>query len=178
MTIDTDESILFARIAAGDQGAFRLFLEQHLPAVLAFSRRYLRDEAEAEDVTQEVFSRVWQHAARWREQGLSPRSWLYRIAYNLCIDVLRRRRITTDDLESLVSESSPEAVVTERESSRVLQQAIAGLPEQQRSALWLCVYQGLSNREAAAVLDVSVRALESLLARGRRGLRKVCTPED
>lgn len=178
MSVDTEEGALFARVAAGDQDAFRIFLEQHLAAVLSFTQRFVRDRAEAEDITQETFSRVWQHAANWQDQGLTPRSWLYRIARNLCIDTLRQRRVSSHEIDELPGTGTPEQIASEQQQARQLRQAIEQLPEQQRSALCLSVYQGLSQREAAAVLDISVRALESLLARARRSLCKTCMTEN
>jgi RNA polymerase sigma-70 factor (ECF subfamily) len=184
MTNDkSDEEIadaaLMAFIANGDREAFNTLLSRHLFAVVQFSKRYLSNQDDAEDVTQEAFFRVWQKAATWKAQGYSPRSWIYRIAYNLCIDEIRRRtgkaKITDADVNmnvALQPESLEQTVEKNTELSR-LTDSLNLLPERQRTALSLCALQGLSNKEAAAVMEVSVEALESLLSRGRRQLRNL-----
>ena len=169
--VGMDDRELFLRIAQGDKSAFGVFVNRHLEATVKFVARYLKNSADAEDVAQDSFIRVWQHAPEWKDQGHSPRSWLYRIAYNRAMDVLRRRK-PEEDIDELPGESStPEDVAIQRDQSNIVNKAIAALPERQRTALWLCSHYGLSNKEAAEILQVSTEALESLLARARRSLR-------
>ena len=166
----TDENLM-SQVALGDATAFAALLERHLGPVLVFIKRYIADHSAAEDIAQEVFLRAWQHADRWCPQGATARGWFYRIAYNLCIDVLRRQRPTSDELDRLVVSDTPEQILTNHAREQGIRKAMDALPERQRTALYLCGYQGLSNKEAAHILEVSVEALESLLARARRTLR-------
>lgn len=166
----SDESLL-AQVALADASAFATLVERHLGPLLVFIKRYVAEHSAAEDIAQEVFFRVWQHAGRWRPQAGTARGWFYRIAYNLCIDVLRRSQPVTDALNKLVSEETPEQILADSAREQYVHEAVAALPERQRTALYLCAYQGLSNMEAARILEVSVPALESLLARARRSLR-------
>jgi RNA polymerase sigma-70 factor (ECF subfamily) len=173
-----DDVALLASIATGDRVAFNSFLSRHLSAVVQFARRYLPNQADAEDIAQETFFRVWKKSASWKPQGHSPRSWVYRIAYNLCIDEIRRRPAIAPDrddaagVESYNLESSSLETTIENESDlSLLQHSLKSLPERQRTAISLCALQGLSNKEAATAMGVSVEALESLLSRGRRLLR-------
>lgn len=159
-------------IAKGDKQAFTQLLSAYLPSLLAFVKRYIKESALAEDIAQETFLRVWQRAADWQPREYTPRSWIYRIAFNLCIDAIRRQKATTDDLHALVDPRSPERHTIANNQHQHLHAAIACLPERQRTALYLCAFQGLSNKEAAAIMKVSVDALESLLARARRSLRE------
>lgn len=159
------------QIAQGDKAAFAQLLASQLPPVIAFIKRYIKEHAQAEDIAQETFIRVWQHAQQWQQRDTSPRSWIFRIAYHLCIDVLRRQKLTTDETETLVELQSVEETVIANNQQQHLRIAMASLPERQRTALYLCAYQGLSNKEAAAILNIGVDALESLLARARRSLR-------
>jgi RNA polymerase sigma-70 factor (ECF subfamily) len=168
----TDDRSLMASIAAGDQESFRVFMQRHMPAIHRFARRHLFQADVAEDVVQEAFTRVWQFAPGWQDQGVPVKSWLYRITYNLCIDVIRKNKPEDDVVDELSVESTPETINMEADRQAKLQQAMNELPENQRMALAMCAYQGLSNREAADAMDVSVEALESLLARARRRLRK------
>jgi len=162
------------RIGAGDASAAAALVRRRSPKILALSRRMLNDAAEAEDVTQEVFLRVWTHAANWRPGGAKFETWLHRVAVNLCLDRLRRRRETPagDALPDRPDESpdAEQSMWADQRAARV-RLAIDALPERQRAAIELCSFQEVTNIEAAAALEVSVDALESLLARARRSLR-------
>jgi len=162
-----------AAIAQGNGGAFTALVTRHINSVVRYALRYVGFHADAEDIAQEAFIRLWKHAANWEQQGFTLRSWLYRITYNLCIDQLRKRKqtIPIDDELSLSSVDQPDDALVEHQQQKEIRQALASLPERQRSAILLCVYQGLTNIEAAMVMDISVEALESLLSRGRRTLK-------
>lgn len=171
MQPDDTETRQFLRIAQGDKHAYAQLLATLLPSLLVFIRRYIKEPAQAEDIAQETFLRVWQRAADWEPREHSPRSWIYRIAFNLCIDAIRRQKPTTDALHELIDVHSPEHHTIAQNQHSHLHTAIAQLPERQRNALYLCAFHGLSNKEAAAIMILSVDALESLLARARRSLR-------
>jgi len=165
------ERRLIGKIARGDKHAFAQLLNAYLPSILRFIRRYIPEPAQAEDIAQETFLRVWLRASDWQPGEHSPRSWIYRIAFNLSIDALRRQKPGDNNLDELVDPSTPEQASISSNQHQHLHTAIAGLPERQRTALYLCAFQGLSNKEAAAVMKLGVEALESLLARARRNLR-------
>lgn len=164
--------MLLARVASGDDAAVRLFVAAKLPRVSALAWRMLRDRAEAEDVAQEAFVRVWRQAGRWEPRARVD-TWLHAVVLNLCRDRLRRRREVTAEVlpESADPAPTAEASLVEAERGKLVATAIADLPERQREAILLVHYQDCSGAEAAAALGVSVEALESLLARGRRALR-------
>jgi RNA polymerase sigma-70 factor (ECF subfamily) len=169
---DPDEALL-ARVAAGDPAAVRAMVGRKLPRLMSLAQRMLGDAGEAEDVAQEAFLRIWKQAARWKPGQAKFDTWLHRVALNLCYDRLRRRREVVTDAPPDQADPGPapdrglEAADVATRVSRALQ----ALPERQREAIVLCHYQELGNIEAAAVMGVSVEALESLLSRGRRALR-------
>ncbi len=168
---DSDE-ILMLRTGTGDRDAVRQLLERHRGRVLVFAARALGERAAAEDVAQETFLRLWTHAARWQPNA-RPSTWLHRVALNLCLDRLGRApAVGLDEIaEPTDPKPSPVAQVHAREIGHHVNAALAQLPAQQRFAITLCHYQGLRNDEAADVMGISVEAIESLLARGRRTLR-------
>lgn len=172
---------LLRRIGAGERHACTVLVDRHLRRVHALAARSLGDDAEAEDVAQEVFVKVWEHAARWRPDGGARFStWLHQVTLNACRDRLRRRReaVTIEDMpEPIDQRPGPEARAQQTSVGDRLRNALDALPERQREALLLCHYQELPQTEAALVLGVSVDALESLLARGRRGLRQMLDGE-
>ena len=168
-----------AQVQQGDQAAYQLLVRRHAQGLQSFAQRLLRQPDDADDVAQETLLRIWQHAQQWQLERVRFSSWLYRIAHNLCMDRLRRaKRQRTDvmDNDTLDQAASGELAGPEQQFSNAalgkrLNLAIAALPERQRSALMMCFHQGFTNQQAAAVLSISIDALESLLARGRRTLR-------
>ncbi len=175
---EDEDDALVARVARGDETACRRLLDRHLGPVVAFAARILGDAVEAEDVAQESFLALWRRASRWRPGEARVSTWLHRVAKNACIDRLRRRRevaleVAGDPRDPMVDPGAdPGAEFERRERAAIVAGAIAVLPERQRIALVLAYYQDLGNIEAAAVMEIGVEALESLLARARRRLRE------
>ncbi len=168
-----DETALLARVAAGDEQAFRGLVDRHLPTVLAIGRRMLKDDAEAEDVAQETLLRLWRNAAGLELGPHGVRPWLRRVVSNLSIDRVRARRNTTVT-DEVPEESEPPSQVrhlAERELGSRVDTALKALPERQRLALTLFHYEGMSQIEVGDVLGISDEAVESLLARARRTLK-------
>lgn len=173
VTAAPDDMELFARVQGGDPRAYRELVERHVRGVHAFVYRMLGSRADAEEVCQESFLRLWKQADTFVARA-KPSTWLYRVAHNLAIDRLRRRRETSHPhaLEQASSSERPSLHLHDKQVALAVERAMAELPERQRAAISLVHYQGMSNAEAADVLGVKVRALESLLARGRQQLRE------
>ena len=171
---DPDQPLL-ERLGRGDERAYALLVNRHMGRMFGLARRMLGNESDAEDVTQEAFLRVWRHAKSWKPGQARFETWLYRVTLNLCYDRLRRRRETTVEEMPDVLDDGPSVIEAHasKDVVRAVEGALGRLPERQRAALVLCHYQEMSNAEAAALLDVTVEALESLLARGRRMLRSL-----
>lgn len=172
-TIDPDAELVRS-IGAGDAQAAETLVQRHLPRMVGLARRMLGDASEAEDVAQELFLRVWREAPRWRPGAAKFETWMHRVALNLCYDRLRRRRETADpDAGVNVADTRPMPADEwlARQRAVKVNAALAALPERQRAAIVLVHYQELTNIAAAEMLEISVEALESLLARGRRALK-------
>ena len=169
---DQDDELVL-RAGRGDPAAIRALVARKLPRVLSLAQRMLFDPTEAEDVAQETFIRVWKNAPRWQPGAAKFDTWLHRVALNLCYDRLRRRRETPTDTppEQIYEGAAPDRGLEARDVGRRVAAAMHGLPDRQREAVALCHYQEMTNIEAAAVMGLSVEALESLLSRGRRALR-------
>jgi len=169
--VDPDDDLL-RRAGRGDQRAIRALIARKTARILALAGRMLGDVAEAEDVAQEAFIRIWRTAPQWRPGEARFDTWLHRVALNLCYDRLRRRTPSTNEVPEQVDPSpGPDRGLLARDTGRRVDQALQRLPDRQREAIVLCHYQELSNIEAAGVMEVSVEALESLLSRARRALR-------
>ncbi len=165
---------LVARAGAGDRAAASLLIARHLPKMLALARRMLGEGAEAEDVAQDTFLKLWTQAARWRPGQARFETWLYRITLNGCYDRLRKRKTARleDVPPPLDPTPGPDRLAASGQAGAALASALQALPERQRAAILLCHVDGCGNIEAAEILGVSVEALESLLTRGRRTLRE------
>jgi RNA polymerase sigma factor (sigma-70 family) len=172
MLIDPDAELV-ARAGRGDRAAAQALMARHLPKMMLLARRMLADQGEAEDAVQDAFMRLWTHAARWQPGRAKFETWLYRVTLNQCYDRLRRKTTAPIDDAMHVPDpaAGPEATHESTVAAASIEAALAELPERQRAAIVLCHFQECGNIEAADILGVSVEALESLLARGRRGLR-------
>ncbi len=172
---ENDEALMML-IGQGDPAAFSTLVARHMPRTVGMAWRMTGSRADGEDVAQDAFARVWLHAAKWqagREGGGLFSTWLYRVVMNLCIDRARRPRSEVlDETNEPVDEHENAALrMEERDTAAQVAQAVRALPERQRMALVMCFYEGLSNGEAAAIMSLSVGAVESLLVRARRTLK-------
>lgn len=175
---DSDAALAKA-LARGDASTMQAFIARTLPRITGTAFRLLGDRAEAEDVAQETYLRVWRKADSWTPGTARFESWVLRIAVNLCYDRLRKRREAAlpEDYDQPDGAADAEAVMAGTDSALEVRAAIAALPERQRLALELCHFQEMSNIEAAEVMEVSVEAMESLLSRARRTLRQALMGE-
>ncbi len=169
---DSDEALM-ARVARGDEAAFRALAGRHLPGMLGLARRILGNAADAEDVAQEAMLRVWTHAPRWQPLA-AYRTWLTRVVVNLCLDRKRRAPWVALEAAGEIVDPAPDAgEQAERdERERMLAGAIAALPARQRAAIVLTYGDGMSNAQVAEILGTSVSAVETLLVRGKQNLRR------
>lgn len=171
------DAVLMARIASGDASAFEEVVGTRLERVLAVSRRMLGEEAEAEDVAQEALLRLWRQAANWDGGRALISTWLYRVAVNLCVDRLRaRKEKTTGELPEIAASADQERGLEEEALKDFVDKGLQSLPERQRTAIVLFHHEELSMTEVAEMMETSVEAVESLLARGRRALKQLLEP--
>jgi RNA polymerase sigma-70 factor, ECF subfamily len=182
----SDEELM-GRVARGDEQAFEILVRRHQWRILNLIYRSIGDRIQAEDVTQEVFLRVWRAA-----EGYKPKAkfttWVYRIAINLCLDAIKSPHhkqsfIHPDAGSEGQGESnellygcdragSPEELLLAKEESRRIFAALKSLPANQRLAVVLKKFDGLSYDEIGRILECSVSAVESLLVRAKKTLRE------
>lgn len=169
----SDEELM-ARIVGRDGQAFAVLVERLLPRLLALAQAVLGNPAEADDVAQEAFLRIWTHADRWDRGRALLTTWLHRIVVNLCLDRLRKVRPAALGEEANEvpdpGESAFDAVAS-REARALLQAALDRLPPRQRLALGLFYFHDLDLRSSAAAMKLSPAAFEILLRRARGALK-------
>lgn len=170
-----NDHALMGRVARGDKESFALLTSKHLKSMAALAQRFLGNAAEADEIAQEAFLRLWRYAPSWDPKGTgSVRTWLGRVVTNLCFDTLRRRRsVPLDDAEEIEDPASgPFEMLRAEDRRRMIQKLLSALPERQKIAIVCAYFEDMSGQEIAETLGVSVGAVESLLVRGREGLRK------
>jgi RNA polymerase sigma-70 factor (ECF subfamily) len=160
---------LLARISAGDERAFSRLCDMFAGPVLGEALRHLGDRAAAEDVTQEVFLRIWRSAGSFDSERGSAEGWIATIARNASRDALRRRRVTSAEELSERSDpdADPPADVANAAESLVLQAAVASLAQPTREVIELAYWHGLSQAEIAERLGLPLGTVKT---RTRRGL--------
>lgn len=160
---------------ADNAAAFDELMRRYKRPVLNFVYRLLGDAAEAEDVAQEVFVRVYQNLTSYKPQAKFS-TWLFALAHNAAIDHLRwRKRHPAESLDTAPPTAAPVSVTDEASASEIgehIAAAVAQLPEDQRTALILSEYHSQSYAEIAAVMHCSEKSVESRLYRAKQTLRQ------
>jgi len=176
MAGDISDEELVRRISEGDHGAFAQLVERHSKLFFTAAFRMVNNSEEAEDIVQDAYIKLWQKPQSFdASKGVKFTTWFYRVVTNLAIDATRKRKPQTNpDVLDVMADKAPLAdeQLSENDQQVVLEEAIQRLPERQRAALNLCFYEGLSNKEAAEILDVGIKALESLLMRAKKALKE------
>ena len=168
---------LVARVREGNTEAYQSLLRHHLPSLNRYVIRMIGNTEDAEEILQDIFLRLWQKADQFNPRKSKLTTWLHQIAHNCCIDVFRKKKPLIVDLNKLedfelVDQNSPQEDFVQGQKNQFLAAAIQQLPENQKSALLLSYYQGLTNKQTAQILSISVEALESLLVRTRKKLQQ------
>jgi RNA polymerase sigma-70 factor, ECF subfamily len=169
---DDRDAALMAHAATGDLSAFEELVIRNQSTAWALAFHYLSDSAEAEDVVQEAFLRLLKSAPRYRPTARF-RTYLARIVVNLCLDFRSKKHLVYSDTlpENADTENIPDLVLLKQEAAREVKQALADLPPAQRIALILRHLEDFTYSEIAETMSISVKAVDSLLQRGRQALR-------
>jgi RNA polymerase sigma-70 factor (ECF subfamily) len=187
---DDPDAVLMLRAKRGDRAAFAELVDKYKQPVTNFIHRSLRDETEAEDLAQNVFLQIWKSRARYKQTAKFS-TWLFTIARNLCLNEIRRRsRHPAESIEETHVEhedqprqqyedkshiAAPEKLL-HGELAQKIEEALADLPENQRTAILLCRQDDVSYEEIAEILDCSLSATKSLIFRGREALKEKLKP--
>lgn len=187
MTVVDLDYALLRQVDQGNEVAFTKLMQRHQDRVYRLALRLLRQPQEAEDAAQEVFLKAYQNAGRFTPTS-TVAAWLNRITANHCLNLLRsrkaRKEVAWEDLDSPSGQSvefadtageasNPLKLVTGKECAAHIQQALAGLPENQRQALVLKRFGDFSYQEIGEILGLSASAVDGLIKRARQNLRQV-----
>ena len=166
----TDENLM-EQVAAGDLEAFGELVRRHQDSAWRIAYHYLGNRAEAEDMAQEAFLKILDAAPRYRHTAQFS-TYLYRVIANLCMDYHRKKR--PQYVEKMPTQRSradqPDARLDSAERDRAIQEALEELPSRQRMAVVMCYFEDLTLADIADAMDTTYKAVERLLARGRKSL--------
>ena len=177
-----NESELVRRAREGDETAFAALVDRYAKPVLNFIWRLTGNPAEAEDVAQDSFVRAWQRLNSFREKEAAFSTWLFQIARNAAIDRLRARaRRPETPLDQIAYEPAsarpgPDDDARNNELGAAIAEAVAALPEDQRTAFTLAEYHGMTMHEISDVMKCSEKSVENRLYRARQFLREKLKP--
>lgn len=172
-----EDAVLVKRAQDGDMSAFEDLVRRHERPLFSYMYRMCGNRADAEEITQAALVRSWQALGGFRGAS-SFKTWLFRIGMNLCYNRRTRTKPTEELDESLAGPQGqePAELYEQRVREEAVQAGLVRLPDDQRSALVLSVYQELSYKEIAEAMGKSVRAVDSLLVRAKANLRKALEP--
>lgn len=178
--LDVSEAEIIRSAQSGDRNAFSELVRIHARGVFNVVYRMCGNELIAEDAAQETFIRAWQNLSSYRPQ--TPlRNWLYRIAFNAGLDMLRKeKRILPNAIEDLnLSDGQPslEALVSQQERTQLVQKAILSLPDASRAVLVLREYEEMSYQEISSTLDIPIGTVMSRLNYARKLLKDKLEPK-
>jgi RNA polymerase sigma-70 factor (ECF subfamily) len=175
----TDEELM-QRVAKGDKHAFTTLVQVHQNSIINFIWRLMGDNTRAEDLSQDVFLRVWKSAPKYEKRAKFS-TWIYRIAINLCLNKKRALKIKNMFLAPLplkrqpqinTDSTTPENQLLKAEQTRLVFDILNTLPSAQRIAVTLRFYQGMSYAEISQILDRSIPAVDALLVRAKKNIQK------
>lgn len=170
----TDYELLL-EIQLGSHADFAELVERHHQRFYRLAFRYLNQKELAEDIVQEAFIQLWENPQSYRPDKSQFTTWFYRIIINKCLDYQKRKKLISLKVESDVIDESnikQEQSLIEIEQNNWLEEAMNQLPDSQKTALNLCFYDELSNKQAATIMGVSLKALQSLIMRAKTKLKK------
>ena len=182
---ENEDAQLVARLANGDEAALEPLYDRYGKLIFSLALRIVHDSTTAEEVTQEVFVRLWRNAASFAAERGSVHTWLLRITHNLALNEVRRRQsrpVAADHFDWAVEgtllvdhhqEGDPATALWLRERSAAIQHALAQLPEPQRRAIELAFFGGLSQAEVAAALGDPLGTVKSRIRVGMQRLREL-----
>ena len=182
--MDTD-MLNLKRASRGDECAFEALIQPYADVTYRLCLRMMGNEQDAADMAQEALVRAWRSLSTYKGQSRFS-TWLYRIASNVCLDELRRRRhapaqsmqeLQEDGFEPVDASEGPEEAVERAELKRELAAAIARLGDEQRAALVLRDVQGLPYEQIAEILDLNLNTVKSRISRARSALRTILMKE-
>lgn len=170
-----EDSELVELIKDGSHYAFGVLVRRHTDKFYRLAFRYLGDKDLAEDIVQDAFLKFWERPDKWSDDKETKfTTWFYKVVVNQCLDFIKKKKPlpVNDDLPVADERPIHDEEIELLEQQKLLEKAMNSIPERQRTAINLCFYEQLSNKEAADIMGINLKALQSLIMRGKEGLKE------
>ncbi len=170
-----DDEHLLKLIIAGDHSAFSELVIRHIKKYYSIAYRVLFNRDDAEDLVQEAFLKLWNNPGSWdSSHNVKFTTWFYRVVINLCLDYKKSNKFSiSDNYNEIESHSNTQdGIIDKKRRQELLDKYLLQLPERQQIALNLCFYEGVSNKEAAEIMQINLKALQSLIMRAKTNLKE------
>ena len=169
---DPDADII-SGLQAGDKTALSKLMDRHMKTLYNQAYYMLGDSMAAEDITQTVFLKTWENINGWKSGNAKLLTWMRRVTTNACFDQLRKKKPVYTDIVPEIEDSAdtPFDALSRQNQNKIIEAALQKLPDRQRAAVTLSYYQELTQKEGAGVMNITEKAYESLLVRGRKSLK-------
>ena len=169
---DPDADII-SGLQAGDKTALSKLMDRHMKTLYNQAYYMLGDSMAAEDITQTVLLKTWENINGWKSGNAKLLTWMRRVTTNACFDQLRKKKPVYTDIVPEIEDSAdtPFDALSRQNQNKIIKAALQKLPDRQRAAVTLSYYQELTQKEGAGVMNITEKAYESLLVRGRKSLK-------
>jgi RNA polymerase sigma-70 factor (ECF subfamily) len=170
-----DDEFLLRQIQKGKHDAFTILVNRYTKRFYSIAYRLMTNKDDAEDIVQDAFLKLWARPEMWdQSRQVKFTTWFYKIIINLCLDNHTKKKALnlSDDIELVDKQPDQDELINIEQREALVDRFIQELPERQRLALNLCFYEGLSNWEAAEIVGVNVKALQSLIMRAKTTLKE------
>ncbi|MBK7857783.1 MAG: sigma-70 family RNA polymerase sigma factor [Archangiaceae bacterium] len=169
MTVEDEDAALFMRVAKGDQGAFATLFDRHQASIVRFAHRFVGNAARAEELAQDIFVKLYQHAKSYRPDA-KFKTFMFRVATNHCLNEVRRPAHKAEAAVAVLpdtreSPETPDGALDGRQLEQAVGVALHGMSERERAAFCMCRFEGLPYKEIAHALEASEAAVKSLIHR-------------
>lgn len=168
------DHVLLEQIKNGNNSAFASLVKRHSTRYYHLAYRYVMNRANAEDIVQNAFLKLWEKPQIWNpKKGATFTTWFYRIIVNLSLDHLKKHKTISipEDFDIADNGKSQEETLSRQEDKSALIKEVSKLPKRQKTAVILCVYEDLSHKQAATIMKINIKALQSLLMRAKATLK-------
>jgi RNA polymerase sigma-70 factor (ECF subfamily) len=169
-----DDESLISQIQEGSHVAFATLVNRHSNRFYRIAYRLVSSKDDAEDIVQDAFLKLWNRPNLWDpSKGTKFTTWFYRVVINLCLDHRKKKKLVnlSEGIEFADEKPGADVLLDVHQKQALLERLICELPERQQLAINLCFYEGLSNNDAAQIIGVRVKALQSLIMRAKTTLK-------
>ena len=175
----TDEELMVL-VAKGDEEAFGVIVRRFLPKAISYTGKFFGTTMDSDEIIQDTFVRMWKYAIKWKPSKGKVKTWFYGILSNMCYTYAKKNKhhLNSDDIKNIDDDSDIEAMLVKKQECFYVRDKVKRLNEREQQVIILTYFEEYSNRRTADIMGTTVKAVETLLTRTKRKLRKFCEEQD